>query len=154
MKRKGYTKTKVPFTDAVKHVVSEFSPLYEKTYAEFRKTLEKKPQSSFLIMMAILVINFGIFLMVSFNKPPSEKHSISTAIKKATESVKAQPENRDIPFTLSNYIKIKKLRDSLVVLMNKKSMTHSDTLQFIKLVEEFNRLSKTEFNTSPSLDNK
>lgn len=94
----------------------------------------RKPKKAIIGMVAFATFNFALMVFLVNRKPaPSLLPKNS---KQQTETVNQQ----GVDFSISNYMKIKKLKDSLDYLIKKGTLTKEDSLLFLRIAGEYSRL--------------
>ena len=127
----------------MKHA-EKMSPLYLWCYLWFKGQVQQRPKLTLLIMLIIVALNFTIMLyVVNTRKAPSFTEGLRKGSKMITNP--ASHINGGPEFSLGNYFRISKLKDSLEYYMNKKHKTTEDTLAVIKIFKAYQKMDPTLF---------
>lgn len=98
------------------------------------------PKRTLVAMMLFTLLNFGVMLYVTNRK--DAKPFLPSILESGKKSIPLQQENGSAgpAFSLGNYMQIARLKDSLDMLMAKKTLTHADTLMALRIFEAYSRL--------------
>jgi len=127
--------------EVVSELKKDFKPILEKISVPVTTFAKSNPKKTLLLMIAIVIINIIIlfFFTEAFKtkesaglnglKFPNLKHSINNG---------AIP---DIEVSFENIRKVKAMKDTLNYLMALKQMSYGDTLTFVRVMDEFQKIS-------------
>ncbi len=119
--------------------LEELKPVYQKSVNGFKRFAEKKPYRTLAFMIAVAFLNLALLIFWSYQKPAANPGFSKINFQKTKENVLSSPAS-DIPFTLSNYMMVKNLKDSLDYLMSKKQLTRGDTLLFVRICQQYSKI--------------
>lgn len=127
----------------LKHA-EKMSPLYQRYFLWFKGWVQQRPKLILLIMLLIVALNFTVMLyVVNTRKAPSLTEGLRKGSKMITNP--ASHINGGPEFSLGNYFRISKLKDSLEYYMNKKHKTTEDTLAVIRIFEAYQKMDPALF---------
>src|SRR4051794_3261840 len=135
MKQKKFFKEN-EFVAKTAATLEELKPVYQKSVIRIKNFAEKKPYRTLAFMIAIAIVNLLCLIFWSYEKTPANPGFSKINFEKAKKSIVSSPMS-DMPFTLSNYMTVKSLKDSLDYLMAKKQLTREDTLLFIRICQQY-----------------
>ena len=135
MKPKSYFNNQSPKPSML--VTAQKVSVYQRTYEQFRHFVQKRPKKVLLGMLLFATLNFGLMLYMINRDPPAPLVPPDIA-RNSTE--RGTRPNIGAEFSISNYMKISKLKDSLDYLMKKKSLSGEDSLLFIRICNEYSKL--------------
>ena len=127
--------------EVVSELKKDFKPILEKLTVPVTTFAKSNPKKTLLLMIAIVIINIIIlfFFTDAFKtkesaglnglKFPNLKHSVNNG---------AIP---DIEVSFENIRKVKAMKDTLNYLMALKQMSYRDTLTFVRVMDEFQKIS-------------
>jgi len=131
------------FLAGVKEAGSEFRPLVVKPYRRARAYLEARPRKTIIWMMVIALSNFGLWMYIAHKHPVKDFSIADMPFNKVKE--KLVLDKSAVPFSLANYMAISKLKDSLNYLLSKKELSREDTLLFIRIAQQYERIDPAFF---------
>ena len=138
MKQKRFFKEN-EFVAKTAATLEELKLVYQKSFNQIKSYAEKKPYRTLTFMIAIAIINLMFLIFCSYKKAPDNPGFSKINFEKTRENIMPSPMS-DIPFTLSNYMAVKNLKDSLDYLISKKKLTKEDTLLFIRICQQYSKL--------------
>ncbi len=138
MKQKKFFKEN-EFVAKTAATLEELKPVYQKSVIRIKNFAEKKPYRTLAFMIAIAIINLIFLIFFSYKKAPDNPGFSKINFEKTRKNLMSSPMS-DIPFTLSNYMALRSLKDSLDYLMSKKPLTKEDTLLFIRICQQYSKL--------------
>ena len=127
--------------EVVSELKKDFKPILEKLTVPVTTFAKSNPKKTLLLMIAIVIINIIIlfFFTDAFKtkesaglnglKFPNLKYSVNNG---------AIP---DIEVSFENIRKVKAMKDTLNYLMALKQMSYRDTLTFVRVMDEFQKIS-------------
>ena len=139
MKLKNFIK-KAAFKKGVSESLKMVAPLYLKHYTSFKNHIQRKPKRTLLILLFIATVNFALLLFVVNH---SKRPTIGLAYQKTKMALLTN--SPGINFSISNYLKLKDLKDSLDMIMHKQNMTKEDTLLFIRICQQYEKVDPDFF---------
>ena len=122
-------------------IKNDFKPILEKVSVPVTTFAKNNPKKTFFIMVTIVVINI-LFLFFFTHAFETKKGIEITDLK--FERLKYGGNNGatpDIPFSFENIRKVKAMKDTLAYLLSLKQMTFQDTLTFVRVMDEFQKIS-------------
>lgn len=141
MRQRGFFK-KETVTNGAIYAAQRVAPGYNRYYERIKILAEKSPKKTAILMLLFAFVNVVLMLYIVYTKPP-----ISLIPKNITKaiSITNERENNTAAFSLSNYLKISKLKDSLDYLMKLPTLTKSDSLLFIRICDQYTKFDPTFF---------
>jgi len=139
MKQKKFFKEN-EFVAKTAATLEELKPVYQKSFNQIKSVAEKKPYRTLAFMIAIAILNLMFLIFWSYRKAPDNPGFSKINFEKTRENITSSPIS-DIPFTLSNYMAVKNLKDSLDYLISKKKLTKEDSLLFIRIANNIVNLT-------------
>jgi len=127
--------------DFFQEIKNDFKPILEKVTVPVTTYAKNNPKKTFFLMVTIVILN--IIILFFFTDTFKTKKGIEITDLKF-ESFKYGSNNgaaSDIPFTFENIRKVKAMKDTLAYLMSLKQMTFQDTLTFVRVMDEFQKIS-------------
>jgi len=127
--------------EIVSELKKDFKPILEKISVPVTTYAKSNPKKTLLLMISIVIANIIIlfFFTDAFKtkegsglnglKFPDQKHSVNKG---------AIP---DIGISFENIRKVKAMKDTLNYLMALKQMSYRDTLTFVRVMDEFQKIS-------------
>jgi len=127
--------------DSVRELKNDFKPILEKVTVPIKTYAKKNPQRTFFLMITIVILN--IIILFFFTDAFKTKGETGITDFKSLDfkygsSKEATP---DIPFSFENIRKVKAMKDTLAYLLSLKRMTFQDTLIFVRVMDEFQKIS-------------
>lgn len=101
---------------------------------------EQHPKQTLVAMMLFALLNFGVMLYLTGRR--GAKPFLPSILDSGKKTIPLQQKNGSTgpAFSLGNYMQIARLKDSLDMLMAKKTLTHADTLMALRIFEAYSRL--------------
>lgn len=127
--------------DFFQELKNDFKPILEKVSVPVTTYAKNNPKKTFFLMITIVVMNM-IFLFFFTDAFKTKKGIEITDLK--FESFKYGGNNGagpDITVSFENIKKVRIIRDSLAYLMSLPHMTFQDTLTFVRIMDEFQKIS-------------
>lgn len=127
--------------DFFQEIKNDFKPILEKVIFPVTTYAKNNPKKTFFLMITIVVMNM-IFLFFFTDAFKTKKGIEITDLK--FENFKYGGNNGAAPEITISYENIKKvrvIRDSLAYLMSLRHMTFQDTLTFVRIMDEFQKIS-------------
>ena len=127
--------------DFFQELKNDFNPILEKVTVPVKTYAKSNPKKTLLLMISIVIAN--IILLFFFTdafktkegsglnrlKFPDQKHSVNNGTVP------------DIVVSFENIRKVKAMKDTLAYLLSLKRMTFQDTLTFVRIMDEFQKIS-------------
>lgn len=160
MNPKDCSKNGTPLKNGVAYTADKVAPSYNRLYNKVKAFTKKHPKQTVIGMLVLATLNILVMLYVVHSKPPS------TLMPKDFKGISniSQPNNSQADFSIPNYLKISKLKDSLDYLMKKSTLTKGDSLLFMRICDEYSKLDPAFFkqvnqaltkkNKNPNNENK
>ena len=127
--------------DFFQEIKNDFKPILEKVILPVTTYAKNNPKKTFFLMITIVVMNM-IFLFFFTDAFKTKKGIEITDFKfkgfKYGGNNGAAP---DITVSFENIKKVRVIRDSLAYLMSLPHMTFQDTLTFVRIMDEFQKIS-------------
>lgn len=127
--------------DFFQELKNDFKPILEKVSVPVSTYAKNNPKKTFFLMITIVVMNM-IFLFFFTDAFKTKKGIEITDFKfegfKYGGTKGAVP---DITVSFENIKKVRIIRDSLAYLMSLPHMTFEDTLSFVRIMDEFRKIS-------------
>jgi hypothetical protein len=125
----------------VRELKIDFMPVLEKVTTPVITFAKKNPRKTFTLMIVTVIINMIILFLFTdafvtkkgTGLPDIKFHDFQYGINRSTAP--------DITVSFENIKKVRVIRDSLAWLMSLKHMTFQDTLTFISVMDEFQKIS-------------
>ena len=125
----------------VRELKNDFKPIVEKVTIPVTTYAKENPRKTFALMIMIVIINM-IVLFFFTNAFKTKKGMELTDFKfqdlKYGVNKGGAP---DITVSFENIKKVRAMKDSLAYLMSLKHMTFQDTLMFVRVMDEFQKIS-------------
>jgi len=127
--------------DFFQEIKNDFKPILEKASVPVTAFAKNHPKKTFFLMITIVVINIASLFFFT-NAFKTKKGIEITDLKfgnfKYGGNKGAVPE---ITVSFENIKKVRMIRDSLAYLMSLPQMTFQDTLTFVRIMDEFQKIS-------------
>ena len=135
--------------EIVSELKKDFKPILEKISVPVTTYAKSNPKKTLLLMISIVIANIIIlfFFTNTFKtkegsglnglKFPDQKHSVNNG---------AIP---DIVVSFENIKKVKAMKDTLNYLMTLKQMSFQDTLTFVRVMDEFQKITSGRAGLAP-----
>jgi hypothetical protein len=125
----------------IRELKNDFKPILEKVSVPVTTYAKNNPKKTFFLMITIVIMN--IIILFFFTDAFKTKKGIEiTDLKfqgfKYGGNKGAAPE---ITVSFENIKKVRVIRDSLAYLMSLPHMTFQDTLTFVRIMDEFQKIS-------------
>lgn len=127
--------------DFFQEIKNDFKPILEKVSVPVTTYAKNHPKKTFFLMITIVVINIASLFF--FTDAFKTKKGIEITDLKF-ESFKYGGTNGTAPeitVSFENIKKVRIIRDSLAYLMSLPHMTFQDTLTFVRIMDEFQKIS-------------
>ena len=127
--------------DFVQELKNDFKPIVEKVTVPVTTYAKNNPHKTFFLMLTIIIINMAVLFFFT-DAFKSQKGIEITDFK--FEGFKYGGTNGaapDITVSFENIKKVRIIRDSLAYLMSLPHMTFQDTLTFVRIMDEFQKIS-------------
>jgi len=127
--------------DFFQEIKNDFKPILDKVTVPVTTYAKNNPHKTFFFMITIVIINIAVLLLFT-DAFKSQKGIGITDFKfegfKYGGTKGAAP---DITVSYENIKKVRVIRDSLAYLMSLPHMTFQDTLTFVRIMDEFQKIS-------------
>lgn len=127
--------------DFLQEIKNDFKPVLEKVSIPVTAYAKRHPKRIFFLMITIVIMNM-IFLFFFTDAFKTKKGIEITDLK--FEGFKYGGNNGAAPqitISFENIKKVRIIRDSLAYLMSLPHMTFQDTLTFVRIMDEFQKIS-------------
>lgn len=119
----------------------DLGPIVNKIRLPVAGAAKKHPKRTFAIMIAIIIANMALLFFFTDDLNFENNHkgfdfNFSEIIPKFKDPL---PQNQ-VDFSWKNFWTVKKIKDSMEYIMNKKHLSRQDTLLFIRLSERFSKV--------------
>ena len=125
--------------EVVQEIKNDFKPIFEKVTIPVTTYAKRNPKKTFLLMVFIVVAN--ILILFFFTNAFKTKEAINGSRFPEFTSVRNNGTIPDIEISFENIRKVKAMKDTLNYLISLPQMSYHDTLTFIKLMDEFHKIS-------------
>ena len=135
--------------DFFQELKNDFKPILEKVSVPVTTCAKNNPKKTFFLMITIVVMNM-IFLFFFTDAFKTKKGIEINDLK--FESFKYGGQNGvapEITVSFENIRKVRFIRDSLAYLMSLPHMTFEDTLTFVRIMDEFQKISSRTSGIPP-----
>ena len=127
--------------DFFEELKNDFKPILEKVSVPVTTYAKNHPKKTFFLMITLVVMNM-IFLFFFTNAFKTRKGIEITDLKlKSFEYGSRNSAAPEITVSFENIKKVRIIRDSLAYLMSLPHMTFQDTLTFVRIMDEFQKIS-------------
>jgi hypothetical protein len=141
MNQKDFFK-KVTVKNGAVYAAEKVAPVYSRYNEKIKALAQKNPKRTITAMVVFATLNF-LLMVYLVNSRPATALIPKDIGKTITES--NQRKSQAAAFSIPNYIKISKLKDSLDYLIRLPALTKNDSLLFIRICEEYTKLDPTFF---------
>ena len=127
--------------DFFQELKNDFNPILEKVTVPVKTYAKKNPKKIFFLMITIVILN--IIILFFFTDAFKTKKGIKITDFKF-ENFKYGSNNGAVPdigVSFENIRKVKAMKDTLAYLLSIKRMTFQDTLTFVRIMDEFQKIS-------------
>lgn len=125
----------------IRELKNDFMPVLEKVTTPVITFAKKNPLRTFTVMIITVIINM-IILFLFTDAFVTQKGPGITDIKFQNLQYGINGGTApDISFSFENIKKVRVIRDSLAWLMSLQHMTFQDTLTFVRVMDEFQKIS-------------
>jgi hypothetical protein len=122
----------------IQELKEDLGPVYERKAEKFKGYVKANPRRVLTGMFAFVIINIGILFFFTGQYKASSFHY--TDLKLKHDGSAKVDEAPDIPFTWDNYSKMSAIKDTLEYLMNKPQLSRADTLTFMRIADQIEKL--------------
>lgn len=121
-----------------KEISNNFSIMFLPSINKIRSVLNAHPKLTVFCMTLMLSAN--LCLLFFFNKKTKSAYNITDIYTGKVVNDQFPEIKQNIPFTISNFIQMSEIRDSLEILMHKKIQEPEDTTTLLRLFEKYQKL--------------
>jgi hypothetical protein len=122
----------------IQELKEDLGPAYERKAEKFKGYVKANPRRVLTGMFTFVIINIGVLFFFTRQYKASSFHYTDLKLKHdGSAKVDAAPE---IPFTWDNYSKMSAIKDTLEYLMNKQRLSREDTLTFMRIADQIEKL--------------
>ena len=127
--------------DFFEELKNDFKPILEKVSVPVTTYAKNHPKKTFFLMITIVITNM-VFLLF-FTDAFKTKTGIKITDLKLESFKYGSPNGAapEITVSFENIKKVRIIRDSLAYLMSLPHMTFQDTLTFVRIMDEFQKIS-------------
>lgn len=128
-------------TQAAAELKNDFKPILDKVTVPVTTYAKSNPKRTLFFMITIVVANILILYFFTDSFKTNRSSSIDDFKFKPSTSREGKTGMPKIDMSVGNIMKVRELKDTLSYLMNLKQMTFKDTLTFIRVTEEFQKIT-------------
>jgi hypothetical protein len=122
----------------IQELKEDLGPVYEKKAERFKGYVKANPKRVLIFMFSFVIINISVLFFFTRQYKASSFHY--TDLKLKHDGAAKVDEAPDIPFTWDNYSKMNSIKDTLEYLMNKQQLSKEDTLTFMRIADQIEKL--------------
>lgn len=144
MNRKKYSDPDLDTPEAdnrksfIQELKEDLGPAYEKKAERLKSYVKANPKRVLIFMFSFVIVNIGVLLFFTRQYKAANFHY--TDLKLKHEGAAKVEEAPEIPFTWDNYSKMTSIKDTLEYLMNKRQLSKEDTLTFMRIADQIEKL--------------
>lgn len=144
MSRKKYSDPDLDTPEAdnsksfIQELKEDLGPAYEKKAEKFKSYVKANPKRVLIFMFSFVIVNIGVLFFFTRQYKASSFHY--TDLKLKHDGAAKVDEAPEIPFTWDNYSKMSSIKDTLEYLMNKQQLSKEDTLTFMRIADQIEKL--------------
>ncbi|MEY2916395.1 MAG: hypothetical protein RIS73_109 [Bacteroidota bacterium] len=122
----------------IQELKEDLGPAYERKAEKFKGYVKANPRRVLIWMFSFVIVNIGVLFFFTRQYKTNSFHYTDLKLKHdGSAKVDQVP---DIPFTWDNYSKMSSIKDTLEYLMNKPQLSQQDTLTFMRIATEIEKL--------------
>lgn len=133
--------------EVIQEFKNDFNPILEKVTVPVTTYAKRNPKKTFFLMITIVIAN--ILVLFFFTDAFKTKEAINGSKFPAFETVRNKAAVPNIEISFKNIRKVKAMKDTLNYLMSLKQMSYQDTLTFVRLMDEFQKISSGSTGLPP-----
>lgn len=122
----------------IQELKEDLGPAYEKKAERFKGYIKANPRQILIFMFSFVIVNIGVLFFFTRQYNASSFHY--TDLKLKHDGAAKVEEAPEIPFTWDNYSKMTSIKDTLEYLMNKRQLSKEDTLTFMRIADQIEKL--------------
>lgn len=122
----------------IQELKGDLGPVYEKKAERLKSYVKANPKRVLIFMFSFVIVNIGVLFFFTRQYKASSFHY--TDLKLKHDGAATVDEAPDIPFTWDNYSKMSSIKDTLEYLMNKQQLSKEDTLTFMRIADQIEKL--------------
>ncbi len=127
--------------EVVSELKKDFKPILEKLSVPVTTFAKSNPKKTLFLMIAIVIAN--ILILFIFTDAFKTKEAINGSKFPEFKYGKNNEVVPNIKVSFENIRKVKAMRDTLNDLMALKQMSYQDTLTFVRVMDEFQKISSS-----------
>lgn len=125
--------------EVIQELKNDFKPILEKVTIPVTTYAKRNPKKTFSLMITIVIAN--ILVLFFFTNAFKTKEVNNRTRFPDTKSVRNKGALPDIEVSFENIRKVKAMKDTLNYLMSLQQMSYQDTLTFVRVMDEFQKIS-------------
>lgn len=122
----------------IQELKQDLGPAYEKKAEKFKGYVKANPRRVLIWMFSFVIVNIAVLFFFTRQYKASSFHYTDLKLKHYGST--KLDEAPDIPFTWDNYSKMSSIKDTLEYLMSKQQLTREDTLTFMRIADQIEKL--------------
>jgi hypothetical protein len=133
--------------EMVSELKKDFKPILEKLSVPVTTYAKRNPKKTLFLMISIVIANIiFLFFFTDAFKTKQESNGLKFPDFKYSRKNKVLP---NISVSFENIKKVKAMKDTLNDLMALKQMSYQDTLTFVRVMDEFQKISSGRAGLAP-----
>ena len=133
--------------EVVSELKKDFKPILEKLSVPVTTFAKSNPKKTLLLMILIVIAN--ILILFFFTDAFKTKEAINGSRFPEFKHGKNNEVVPNIKVSFENIRKVKAMRDTLNYLMALKQMSYQDTLTFVRVMDEFQKITSGRAGLAP-----
>lgn len=133
--------------EVVQELKADFKPILEKVTVPVTLYAKRNPKKTFLLMITIVVAN--ILVLFFFTDAFKVKETPGERSMKFHDFKYKKSNSPNIKVSFGNIRKVKAMKDTLEYLISLKKMTSQDTMTFIRVMDDFQKISSGSVGLRP-----
>ena len=133
--------------EVVSELKKDFKPILEKLSVPVTTYAKSNPKKTLFLMIAIVIAN--IVILFFFTDAFKTKEAINGSKFPEFKYGKNNEVVPNIKVSFENIRKVKAMRDTLNYLMDLKQMSFQDTLTFVRVMDEFQKITSGRAGLAP-----
>jgi hypothetical protein len=133
--------------EVVQELKSDFKPILEKVTVPVTTYAKRNPKRTFFLMITMVIAN--ILILFFFTDAFKTKETINGSKFPDSKYGKNNGIIPNIKVSFENIRKVKAMKDTLNYLMTLKQMSYQDTLTFVRVMDEFQKISSGSTGLPP-----
>ena len=135
--------------EVVSELKNDFKPILEKLTVPVTTYAKGNPKKTLLLMIAIVIINIIFLFLFTDAFKTKEVAGVNVLMFSNTKHSVNNGVIPDIDISFENIRKVKAMKDTLNYLMALKQMSFQDTLTFVRVMDEFQKITSGRAGLAP-----